>query len=867
MRRRYGITFLLLLTAALTTQVPQVRAQAPTFFTAHLTPAQEPGGVESEGSGTAALVLTDEGLRFYITVHGLTSEITNAHFHRAEIGVNGGVVRDLLDHFSGNTATGIWTPSDPQALADSLVQALMLGELYINVHTQNFPGGEIRGQVLPSSGASLSAFLTPAQAGVDIESDGSGTAHVQVTPAGAIYYITVDGLTGPAMNAHFHIGNIGESGTVVRGIFDNWENGTAFGVWTANDAEPLTDELRETLLSGGLYFNVHTAAYGAGEIRGQILPSSGWGFSAALDAEQQSAEVESDAMGTGTFTLTDAGLIYHITVDGLTSDRTNAHFHRAPAGEDGGVVHGINDNFVGDTAFGVWSPNDDEPLTPELIQDLYAGNIYVNVHTQNYGPGEIRGQVLLREGTEFTARLSPAQEPGGVDSDGAGTAAMTLTDEGLQFRVTVSGLTSDKVNAHFHRAPAGTNGSVVRGINDEFVGLTAEGTWTASDGEPLTEELIQALMLGELYLNIHTTDNPGGEIRGQVLPSEGVGLRAVYTNEQEFADIEQDGNGVATLTLTEHGLIYHTTVTNLTGDHTNAHFHGGAIGVSGGVIHGIHDNFVGNSARGVWRATGDGMLTAENISDLVSGDLYLNVHTAANGPGEIRGQVLLSSGIGATVPMDPEQEGGDIESDGAGTAAVTLTEGGVAYALTASDLTGPIMNAHFHNAPLGENGGVVRSLFDEFQGNTVVGFWSPTDPEPFTSDMRHELLAGNLYFNLHTQMYGAGEIRGQIMPNEVLPTAIEPIDGEVPGAYRLDENYPNPFNPATTIEFALVKASQARLEVFDVLGRHVVTLVDGPLSAGEYRVQFEGAGLPSGIYMYRLTTPEFQSTRTMLLLK
>src|SRR5690606_29138148 len=142
---------------------------------------------------------------------------------------------------------------------------------------------------LPSSGASLSAFLTPAQAGVDIESDGSGTAHVQVTPAGAIYYITVDGLTGPAMNAHFHIGNIGESGTVVRGIFDNWENGTAFGVWTANDAESLTDKLRETLHSGGLYFNVHTADYGAREIRGQILPSSGWGFSAALDAEQQSA--------------------------------------------------------------------------------------------------------------------------------------------------------------------------------------------------------------------------------------------------------------------------------------------------------------------------------------------------------------------------------------------------------------------------------------------------------------------------------------------------------------------------------------------------------------------------------------------------
>src|SRR5690606_41565341 len=112
-----------------------------------------------------------------------------------------------------------------------------------------------------------------------------------------------------------------------------------------------------------------------------------------------------------------------------------------------------------------------------------------------------------------------------------------------------------------------------------------------------------------------------------------------------------------------------------------------------------------------------------------------------------------------------------------------------------------------------------------------------------------------------------GEIRGQIMPGEVVATAVEPIDGELPGAYRLDENYPNPFNPATTIQFALTNASEARLEVFDVLGRHVATLVDGPLAAGEYRVQFEGAGLPSGTYMYRLTTPEYQATRSMLLLK
>src|SRR5690606_33877637 len=118
--------------------------------------------------------------------------------------------------------------------------------------------------------------------------------------------------------------------------------------------------------------------------------------------------------------------------------------------------------------------------------------------------------------TALTATLDASQEPGGVASDGTGTAALLLTDAGLLFALTLDGLSGTIANAHFHRAEAGVNRPVVRGIMDAFDGTTAVGLWTGADAQPLTDELSAALLTGELYLNVHTAADPGGEIRGQV---------------------------------------------------------------------------------------------------------------------------------------------------------------------------------------------------------------------------------------------------------------------------------------------------------------------------------------------------------------
>ena len=94
-----------------------------------------------------------------------------------------------------------------------------------------------------------------------------------------------------------------------------------------------------------------------------------------------------------------------------------------------------------------------------------------------------------------------------------------------------------------------------------------------------------------------------------------------------------------------------------------------------------------------------------------------------------------------------------------------------------------------------------------------------------------------------------------------------------PEAFALANNYPNPFNPATTIKYALPEASQVRLEVFNVVGQVVSTLVDNHQNAGRYVVQWDatndqGHSLSSGIYFYRLQAGgEFLEVKKMLLLK
>ena len=99
-----------------------------------------------------------------------------------------------------------------------------------------------------------------------------------------------------------------------------------------------------------------------------------------------------------------------------------------------------------------------------------------------------------------------------------------------------------------------------------------------------------------------------------------------------------------------------------------------------------------------------------------------------------------------------------------------------------------------------------------------------------------------------------------------IPTGIEQIEGEV-NTYSLSDNYPNPFNPSTTISYSVPEIEFVTLKVYDVLGSEIVTLVNEEKPVGGYEVDFNASELSSGVYFYKLQAGNFIQTKKMVLMK
>ncbi|MCU7521175.1 MAG: DNRLRE domain-containing protein [Ignavibacteria bacterium] len=98
-------------------------------------------------------------------------------------------------------------------------------------------------------------------------------------------------------------------------------------------------------------------------------------------------------------------------------------------------------------------------------------------------------------------------------------------------------------------------------------------------------------------------------------------------------------------------------------------------------------------------------------------------------------------------------------------------------------------------------------------------------------------------------------------------SAVSESGGERPRNFALRQNYPNPFNPSSKITFSVPVAGHVKLKVFNILGNEVAVLVNGYKAAGSYTVEFNGAGLPSGVYFYRMEAGRFTDTRKLILAK
>ncbi|MCK5816452.1 MAG: T9SS type A sorting domain-containing protein, partial [Candidatus Marinimicrobia bacterium] len=101
----------------------------------------------------------------------------------------------------------------------------------------------------------------------------------------------------------------------------------------------------------------------------------------------------------------------------------------------------------------------------------------------------------------------------------------------------------------------------------------------------------------------------------------------------------------------------------------------------------------------------------------------------------------------------------------------------------------------------------------------------------------------------------------------IYPTWTSIEDKMVPSEYCLHQNYPNPFNPLTKISFEIAQAGNISLDVYDISGNRISSLMNGFQNAGSYSVEFSADYLPTGVYFYRLQAGNWIDTKKMLIIK
>lgn len=489
------------------------------LFTARFSGAQENPAVVTDATGVGSFFLNAsmDTLCITITVNGLSGAITGAHIHEGMAGMNGGVLVGLTESVDGNSIKATLSGND---ITPELLQAMFNEGLYFNIHTEENPSGEIRGQILLERDKAYAGQLDASQEVPAGTSTGTGLATFNLSKNGAEvnYFVVVDGLTGAIDAAHLHNAPAGENGGVVVNLADGIDGNVISGSFDPSEVEGLL----EAMNAGEIYINVHTAANPSGEIRGQLMLQKRLSHDAYMNVAQEiPAPVGASANGLAVVGLnyTLDTLFYEVQLEGLTGPLTGAHFHDGALGNTGGVLIGITDNIDGNRieGFAIGAA-----LTNENIVKFLSGEVYLNVHTEANPAGEIRGQVykLLREG--YTYELSGDQEVPSVmtDASGSGIVSIDRDQTNVHFMMAYNDLTGPQTMAHFHNAPEGANGGVLFALGAFFDQSetfdAAFGYWTDMDETPFDATAAEAFREGEVYVNIHTATNAGGELRGQV---------------------------------------------------------------------------------------------------------------------------------------------------------------------------------------------------------------------------------------------------------------------------------------------------------------------------------------------------------------
>ncbi|MFO1499268.1 MAG: CHRD domain-containing protein [Verrucomicrobiota bacterium] len=509
-----------------------------------------------------------------------------------------------------------------------------------------------------------------------IDSSARGFGYLRVKGNTLSFTITSQGLSGPATAVRLQ-GPAGaaEVGATLLDLtpFRGVATGNA-GTWIG--ATPITAEQKAHILGHQTYVEILTAANPAGEIRGQAVTAV---LKASLSgAAERPAPVVTPANGFGIFTLVGQELSFNINYQGLSGPATAAHIH-GPARESqtAAPLIDLKDYAVG--GFGTSGAIiGTVTLDERQLAAISDGLTYANIHTVANPGGEIRGQVTVHNtATPFSAALTGAAvRPAPVDSLATGFASVGLNGHQMTFHLVYRGLSGPATAAQI-RGPAPTSASagILLDLAPFHTGpFGLEGEF--SGAVELSDEWRLNLLNADTYINIATTRNPDGEVRGQIAP---ILLDAVMRGANERPNpVASDALGSARLALLGRTLSFQIDYAGLSGDATLAHLHGpaGPDQTASPLID--LRPFALNGFGQLGFIVGSIQTQPNELDTIVDGLGYLNVHTAANSGGEIRGQVRAVIDPG-TAPVDP---GAVIDAH---TAALNAGQLEAALALVADD--------------------------------------------------------------------------------------------------------------------------------------------------------------------------------------
>ena len=313
--------------------------------------------------------------------------------------------------------------------------------------------------------------------------------------------------------------------------------------------------------------------------------ASGQTLGAVLTASQEVPPTTSPGFGnfTMTFDATRTNVTINWTVANLGSPINGFHIHKNPVGQNGNIVYnvqtiaaGVGANFTN----GVLSatlPFTDAALAADMIAN--PQNYYVNVHTNQFGGGAIRGQLSAVSGNVVTyaAELRPQNEVPPVSSNAFGSALVTFdfNNSTITWEVTTSGIANATLS-HIHRGAAGVAGPVIINFATtaaDIPGGRTKGSATIASRQTaqLTAADLTALQSAATangyYVNVHSSLAPGGEIRGQLVPAKeadlGVaGKVGTFSTDVRVFNPSFDAPAVAMLEYFPQGTTANTNATN-----------------------------------------------------------------------------------------------------------------------------------------------------------------------------------------------------------------------------------------------------------------------------------------------------------------